>query len=142
AGPLTPRPRQPAAPSAPSGSQRQLEPSPAQVREEIATIAEAFRLTQCGSPPTSVEGLRQTRDTLSKHLQSDYREVRLLLDRYNLTAISLQEVEKRLCQLTGEDDKEEYDEDEDEGDDGDGEGDDGSDGDFDDGSAGPFVDAE
>jgi hypothetical protein len=89
-----------------------------------------------------VEGLRRTRDTLSKHLQSDYREVRLLLDRYNLTAISLQEVEKRLRQLTGEDDEEEYDEDEDEGDDGDGEGDDGGDGDFDDGSAGPFVDAE
>ncbi|KIM75326.1 hypothetical protein PILCRDRAFT_13735 [Piloderma croceum F 1598] len=76
------------------------------------------------------------------HLQSDYHEVRLLLDRYNLTAISLQEVEKRLRQLTGEDDEEEYDEDEDEGDDGDGKGDDGGDGDFGDGSAGPFVDAE
>ncbi|KIM78326.1 hypothetical protein PILCRDRAFT_11308 [Piloderma croceum F 1598] len=139
AGPLTPRPRQPATPSASSGSQRQLEPSPAQVREEIATIAKVFRLTQGGSPPTSVEGLHQTRDTLSKHLQSDYCKVRLLLNRYNLTAISLQEVEKWLRQLTGEDDEEEYDEDEDEGDDGDGEG---GDGDFDDGSAGPFADAE
>ncbi|KIM72966.1 hypothetical protein PILCRDRAFT_15661, partial [Piloderma croceum F 1598] len=129
AGPLTPRPRQPATPSAPSGLQRQLEPSPVQVREEIATIAEAFRLTQGGSPPTS-------------HLQSDYREVHLPLNRYNLTAISLQEVEKRLRQLTGEDDEEEYDEDEDEGDDGDGEGDEGGDGDFDDGSAGPFVDVK
>ncbi|KIM79270.1 hypothetical protein PILCRDRAFT_10418, partial [Piloderma croceum F 1598] len=74
AGPLTPHPRQPATPSTPSGSQRQLEPSPTQVHEEIATIAEAFRLTQGGSPPTSVEGLRRTRDTLSKHLQSDYHE--------------------------------------------------------------------
>ncbi|KIM83256.1 hypothetical protein PILCRDRAFT_7217 [Piloderma croceum F 1598] len=142
AGPLTPRPRRPAAPFAPSGSQRQLEPTPTQVREEIATIAEAFRLTQGGSPPTSVKGLCRTHDMLSKHLQSDYRKVRLLLDWYNLTVISLQEVEKWLCQLTGEDDEEEYDEDEDEGDDSDGEGDDGGDGDFDDGSAGPFVDAE
>ncbi|KIM73833.1 hypothetical protein PILCRDRAFT_14899 [Piloderma croceum F 1598] len=115
AGPLTPWPRQLTTPSAPLGSQRQLEPSPVQVCQEITMLAEVFY-----------------------HLQSDFSKVHILLNQYNLTAILLQEVEKQLCKLTGEGSDIEYDE---EGGEGEGEEDEVGDKD-DDGSASPFVDKE
>jgi hypothetical protein len=82
-----------------------------------------------------VVGLRLTRDMLTKHLQSDYREVRLLLDRYNLTNRELQDVRDQLRKLTGDnsDESEEEEEDVD---------DDYGDRDFVGGSAGPTEEVD
>jgi hypothetical protein len=54
---------------------------------------------------------------LTEHLQSDYREVCLLLDRYNLTNRELQDVWDQLRQLTG-DSSDKSEEEEEVGDDG------------------------
>jgi hypothetical protein len=72
---------------------------------------------------------------LTEHLQSDYREVRLVLDRYNLTHRELQDVRDQLRELTGNssDESEEVEE---------GGDDDYGDGDFDGGSAGPTEEVD
>jgi hypothetical protein len=90
---------------------------------------------QQGLPRVSVAGLQWTRDMLTEHLQSDYREVRLLLDRYNLTNRELQDVRDQLHELTG-DSSDESEEEEEVGDD------DYSDGDFYGGSAGPTEEVD
>ena len=94
---------------------------------EIATIAEAIHVSRSGLVPTTAADLRQTRNMLRSHLQSDIREVRLVLDRYNLTARSLLEVGLQLRALGEEDGSNEVvlaaDDDEDSGDGGERDGD-------------------
>jgi hypothetical protein len=70
---------------------------------EITTIAEAIHVSRSGLVPTTAANLRQTRDMLRSHLQSDIHEVRLVLDQYNLTAQSLLEVGLQLRALGEED---------------------------------------
>jgi hypothetical protein len=79
---------------------------------------------------------------LTEHLQSDYREVRLMLNRYNLTNRELQDVRNQLRELTGDSSNESEEEDKvgDDGDDGDG-GDDGDD-DLYGGSVGPTEEVD
>ena len=53
-------------------------------------------------------GLWLTCNMLTEHLQLDYHKVHLLLNHYNLMALSLQDVQNQLCELTGDSsDKEE-----------------------------------
>jgi hypothetical protein len=61
----------------------------AEFKAEIDTVREAVRLSQLGLPPANLASLRKTRDRLTVHLAADLREMRYVLDKYNLTSQSL-----------------------------------------------------
>ena len=57
---------------------------------------------QQGLPPANAAALRKARDRLNVHLDADLRELRYVLDKYNLTSQSLAVVLEQLEKLDGE----------------------------------------
>src|SRR5882724_7983584 len=78
---------------------------PAEFRCEFNAINATLRTRQRGLLRPDAAALRRTRDMLSRHLHSDILEVKLVLERSQLTMQTLENVKDQLRALTGNSDE-------------------------------------
>src|SRR5258705_579077 len=77
---------------------------PAEFQREFNAINATLRARQRGLPRPDAAALRRTRDMLSRHLHFDILEVKLVLERSQLTMQTLENVKDQLLPLTGNSD--------------------------------------
>src|SRR5258705_2576816 len=77
---------------------------PAEFQREFNAINAMVHARQRGLPRPDAAVLRRTHDMLSRHLHSDILEVKLVLERSQLTMQTLENVKDQLRTLTGNSD--------------------------------------